>query len=286
MRLLKLRDLRVQHLEELRRATGIERRGARRDESETDSRVRHEDMTVDDRISALRAFGFCDGALRILAVLRHRRHHLAQQFVAQSDGVHLDELGKVLTEATLHVGGVLCHLPLEMRDGEHCVDMTVERGVDICREVFLHVVDTVHEVVVGDRAEDVGDDRLSFAEALVGCLERVDKGVADIGDLLRVGTFAAMEEDVGLVLHAEGGEGELRRAVGVLRRGHEFVQVFFEMDAGGKEPEENKQRNHRQPESRAMIAEKVVYPNTERCHDKRFFAAVNGGTQNRSSVKN
>lgn len=138
--------------------------------------------------------------------------------------------------------------------------------------MVLHVVDTVHEVVVGDGVEDVRDDRLSLAEAFVRCLEGVDEGVADIGDLLRVGTFAAMEEDVGLVLHTEGGEGELRRAVGVLRRGHELVQVFFEVDAGGKEAEENKQRNHRQPESRAMIAEKVVYPNTERCHTIIIFS--------------
>ncbi len=132
--------------------------------------------------------------------------------------------------------------------------------------MLLHVVDTVHEVIVRDRAEDVGDDRLSLAESLVRCLEGVDESVADICDLLRVGAFAAVEENISLVLHTEGREGELRRAVRVLRRRHELIQVFFEVDAGGKEPEENKQRNHRQPESCAMIAEKVVYPNTERCH--------------------
>ncbi len=62
MRLLKLRDLRVQHLEELRRATRVERRGARCDEGEADRGVRDEDMTVDDGIAALGALGLSAGA--------------------------------------------------------------------------------------------------------------------------------------------------------------------------------------------------------------------------------
>ena len=123
---------------------------------------------------------------------------------------------------------------------------------------MLHIVDTVHEVVVGNGIEDIAEDRLFFAETAVRRLKRIDEGIADSGYLLRTGAFPTVEKNVGLILHTEGGESELRRAIGVLRRGHELIEVFFEVDAGRKETKENKQRNHRHPKSCAMIAEKTV----------------------------
>ena len=43
-----------------------------------------------------------------------------------------------------------------------------------------------------------------------------------------------LEQQEGLVLDAQVGEGQFRRTVLILRRRHQFVDVLLQMDTGGE----------------------------------------------------
>ena len=118
--------------------------------------------------------------------------------------------------------------------------------------MFRHVVDSVGDEFVVEAVEHIADGlTLSIVDE-----ERIDKLVAHSHKTVHPFPFEKQEH---LVLNLQVGKGEFRGAVLVLRRWHQFVQVFLEVESGCKHTCYSKQENHRKPQYCSMVLKKRVY---------------------------
>ena len=191
-----------------------------------------------------------DGLVRA-ASCTQQRHHLFCQHVAHADGVHLDELREHLAELTRQVLTVLLHLCGHAFTRQQRVEACVGRRVDIGGEVLLHIVHTVGHQIIRQTIEDVADDLCDG----VAAQERVHEFIARLSQHLYLRPLQPLEQQERLVLDLQVGKGQLGRAVFVLRRRHQFVDVFFQMNLHGEVAEEDEQSSHRQPADCPMATE-------------------------------
>ena len=138
----KLFYLRVQHLEHSRALSCVRCRIAGSDEGDAHRRVRHKEVVVDGLVASA---GTC------------QRLQLVSHHAAHAHRVHLDQLWEHRTELTRQVFPVLLHLAYKVLTRQQRVEPCIDGRVDIGRQVFRQVVNTLRHQVFVQSVEHIAD---------------------------------------------------------------------------------------------------------------------------------
>ena len=119
---------------------------------------------------------------------------------------------------------VLLHLPDKVLTGQQRVELGVGRGVYIRRQVFRQIVNAVRQQVFIQTIEQV-----AYHGVLILRQQGVYEGVAHGCERTDIRAVCGFEQQEGLILDFKVGKGQFGGAVLILRRGHQFVDILFEM---------------------------------------------------------
>ena len=176
-----------------------------------------------------------------------QRHHLFAQHRPHTHGIHLDQFREHLTELSRQILMVLLHLTDEMLTRQEAIEPHVGRSIDIGREMTTQIVYPVHHQIL----------RQAIKHIIYGILlqERLHKRITNLYQTLRIRFCATLKQEEHLILDLQIGKGQLRRAVLILRRWHQLVDILLQAYLQGKIAEEEEHPHHQQPEYWPMMTE-------------------------------
>ena len=150
----------------------------------------------------------------------YQRFHLSSQHCAHAHRVRQNQFGEHLAKFARQVLTVLQHLPGKVFACQQCVEPCVGRSVYVCGQMLRQVVYTIGYQVFVQPVEDFSNGMTHR----VALQQRIGKFVTHRYQLLCISSFKQQEY---LILDFQVGKGQLRGAVLVLRRRHQFIDVLL-----------------------------------------------------------